>query len=100
MIWRKDSLVLGLVLGLIAPVLGVILFKAYKFGIFSYRETFDFVRLEPGHKTLSVALTLSLLLNALLFTVYINAVKDKTARGIFISTVFYGILILLLKSFG
>lgn len=100
MIFKKDSLSLGLVLGMIAPVLGLFLFKIYKFGIFTYKETFDFMRLEPGHKTISVALTLSLLLNAFLFTLYINSMKDKTAKGIFISTVLYGMAILLLKTFG
>jgi len=97
---KKDSFGLGLILGMIAPALGIVIFKVYKFGIFTYRETFDFMRLEPGHKTLSVALTLSLLLNALLFTIFINTMNDKTAKGIFISTVFYGMAILLLKTFG
>jgi hypothetical protein len=100
MIFKKDSMVFGLVLGMIAPVLGLFLFKIYKFGIFSYKETFQFMYYEPGHKTMSVALTLSLLLNAFLFTMYINAMKDKTGKGIFISTVLYGIAILLIKTFG
>ena len=100
MIFKKDSIILGIILGMIAPVLGIVMFKIYKFGIFTYKETFDFMRLEPGHKTLSVALTLSLLLNALLFTIYINTAKDNTAKGIFISTVIYGIAVLLLKTFG
>ncbi len=100
MIFKKDNLVFGIILGMIAPVLGIFLFKMYKFGIFSYSETFDFMRLEPGHRTLSVALTLSLLLNAFLFTMYVNTMKDKTAKGIFISTVLYGMGILLLKTFG
>ncbi len=100
MIFKKDSITLGIILGMIAPVLGIVMFKIYKFGIFTYRETFDFMRLEPGHKTLSVALTLSLLLNALLFTIYINTARDNTAKGIFISTVLYGMAVLLLKTFG
>lgn len=100
MILKKDSITLGIILGMIAPVLGIVMFKIYKFGIFTYRETYDFMRLEPGHKTLSVALTLSLLLNALLFTIYINTAKDNTAKGIFISTVIYGMAVLLLKTFG
>ena len=100
MIFKKDSITLGFILGLITPILGIILFKIYKFGIFTYRETYDFMRLEPGHKTLSVALTLSLLLNALLFTIYINSAKDNTAKGIFISTVLYGMVVLLIKTFG
>ncbi len=100
MIFKRDNLGLGLILGMIAPLLGILLFKMYKFGIFTYRETFDFMRLEPGHNTLSVALTLSLLLNATLFTIYINTSRDKTATGIFIFTVLYGIAVLLLKTFG
>jgi len=100
MIFKKDSLPFGVVLGLIAPVLGVILFKIYRFGIFSYKETLQFMYLEPGHKTLSVALTLSLLMNAILFTIYINTSKDKTAIGIFISTMLYGLVVLLIKTFG
>ncbi len=100
MIFKKDSLVFGIVLGMIAPIVGLLLFKIYKFGIFTYKETFQFMYYEPGHKTLSVGMTLSLLLNAFLFTMYINAMKDKTAKGIFISTVLYGMAILLIKTFG
>lgn len=100
MIFKKDNLILGLVLGFIAPILGLLIFKIYKFGIFTLKETFQFMYYEPGHKTLSVALTLSLLLNALLFTIYINSAKDRTAKGIFLSTVFYGTAVLLIKTFG
>jgi hypothetical protein len=99
MMFKKDNLYLGLVLGLIAPIAGILLFKMVKFSVFSFKETFDYMRLEPGFKTLTVALTLSLLLNALLFTLYINAKKDKTARGIFIVTVAYGLLVLSAKTF-
>jgi hypothetical protein len=56
--------------------------------------------LEPGFKTLTVALTLSLLLNALLFTIYINSSKDKTAKGIFATTMVYGLIVLIIKTFG
>lgn len=95
---KKDSIGLGLLLGAIAPIIGLFLFKAYKFGIFSYKEFFQFL-VEPGFRTLSVALSLSLLLNALIFTVFINAHKDNTAKGIFIFTAIYGLVILLIKTF-
>ena len=100
MIFKKDNRLFGIVLGLIGPVAGLMLFKIYKFGIFTYHETYDFMRLEPGYKTLSVALTLSLLINAALFTIYINTSKDKTAIGIFISTMLYAVIVLLIKTFG
>lgn len=100
MIFKKDNIVFGLVLGMIGPLLGMLLFKSYKFGIFTYKEFFQFIYYEPGHRTLSVMMTLSLLVNAFLFTVYINTNRDHTAKGIFISTVLYGIAILLIKTFG
>lgn len=99
MIFKKDNFLLGIMLGLVAPLLGILLFKFVKFTIFSFKETFEYMILEPGYKTLTVALTLSLLLNALLFTIYINSGKDKTAKGIFVLTVIYGLLVLIIKTF-
>lgn len=89
---------MGMIMGLIAPLLGLILFKVNKFGVFTFKETFQYMFLEPGFKTLSVGLSLSLLLNALLFTLYINAHKDKTAKGIFATTIVYGAFILIVKT--
>ena len=100
MIFKKDNFVFGLVLGIFAPVLGLLLFKFYKFRVFTLKETFLFMKLEPGFKTLSVALSLSLLLNALLFTIYINSSKDNTAKGIFVTTLVYGLIVLSIKTFS
>ena len=41
--------------------------------------------------------SLSLLVNVILFTIYINSHRDETAKGIFIITLIYGIGILVLK---
>jgi len=41
-----------------------------------------------------------LLANAVLFTLYVNTNRDKTAKGIFIVTLIYGIGILVLKIFN
>jgi hypothetical protein len=98
MIFKKDNFIFGMVLGLIAPLLGLLLFKWYKFGVFSFKETFQFMLLEPGYKTLTVGLSLSLLLSALMFTLYINSGKDKTAKGIFTITMIYGLFILIVKT--
>ncbi len=100
MIFSKDNFKLGLILGLLAPMLGLLTFKWYKFGIFSLKEFFQFLFVEPGFRTLSAGLSLSLLANALIFTLYINAEKDKTAKGIFITTAIYGMAILLIKTFA
>lgn len=100
MILRKDNFWMGAILGLIAPILGIVIFKMTKFKVFSFSETFQYLRLEPGFKTLTVALSLSLLLNALIFTLYINTRKDKTAKGVFATTLVYGLLVLIIKTFA
>ena len=100
MIFKKDNLTFGMILGLIAPIIGFMIFKWYKFGIFSMKEFFQFLYVEPGFKTLSAAMSLSLLANAAVFTLYINTSKDKTAKGIFITTAIYGFIILLIKTFA
>lgn len=99
MILKKDSILLGLILGAFAPLLGLVIFKFYKFSVFSFQETFQYMIVEPGFRTLTVALSLSLLLNALLFTIYINSAKDYTAKGIFITTLIYGLVVLSIKTF-
>jgi len=38
-----------------------------------------------------------LLANAILFTIYINTHRDKTAKGIFVATLLYGIFVLVYK---
>jgi len=63
------------------------------------KETLQFMLLEPGYRTLSAALSISLLLNATLFTIYINSRKDQTAKGIFFTTLVYGLIVLIIKTF-
>ncbi|HMO63243.1 MAG TPA: hypothetical protein PKC39_14255 [Ferruginibacter sp.] len=100
MLFKKDNFWLGVVIGVLAPVLGLLIFKFTKMSIFSFKETFQFLMYEPGYRTLSVSLSLSLLLNALFFTLYLNQHKDKTAKGIFAVTVIYGLLVLVIKTFA
>ena len=99
MILKRDTINLGLLLGFVGPLLGIFLYKFVKFKIFTFKETFQYMLYEPGHKTLSVALTLALFVNAVLFTVYLNTRKDKTAKGIFLVTLVYGVVVLFLKLF-
>jgi len=98
MIFKRDDVKLGIVLGLIAPLLGLIIFILYKLGNLSIREGFQFMMLDPGLRIFSAALSLSLLLNAVLFTLYINTSRDLTAKGIFFSTMAYGLIILIIKT--
>ena len=98
--FKRDNFWMGVIMGAVAPVLGLLMFKFSRYRMFSYRELFQWMYVEPGFKTLTVALSLSLLLNALLFTIYINSHKDKTAKGIFATTLLYGLAVLIIKTFA
>ena len=99
MFLKKDNFWMGLVMGIVAPMLGILIFKLKKLNTFSLKETYLYMILEPGYKILTAELSLSLLLNAVLFTIYINSHKDKTAKGIFTTTLVYGLFVLIVKTF-
>lgn len=97
MILLKDNLRLGLVLGLIAPFFGMLLFYLIKFypAGASLGEFFDLIGQQ---KTLITALlSFSLFANAVIFTLYVNTRRDRTAKGIFIITCVYAVATLILK---
>ncbi len=97
MIFKKDNFILGFILGMIAPILGIVLFKYTKLAALKFYEAIEFMVLQPGHSLLTLAITLSLMANAILFTIYINAHIDKTAKGIFVATFIYAITAIILK---
>ena len=100
MILKKDNFIFGLVMGMLAPLIGFVIFKYQKLSAFSYKEAFQYMIYQPGHSLLTVAISLSLLVNAVLFTIYINAHIDNTAKGIFVATLIYGLTALTLKTIG
>ncbi len=95
--FKKDNFIFGCVLGILAPVLGLLLLKYYKFGILSFKEVLQFIYTQPGHGIMTAGLSVSLMMNALFFTIYVNGRKDQTGKGLFVTTVLYGIVILLIK---
>ncbi len=95
MIFKKDNLKLGLVLGLIGPILGLIVVYFLKFSGYTFSEFLDLF-FNTNRLITSIG-SLSLLANVILFTIYINTHRDNTAKGIFILTLIYGIAILVLK---
>jgi hypothetical protein len=100
MIFKKDNFIFGFIMGLIAPFIGFALFKYKKLGPLSYSEALQYIIMEPGHRMLTIAISLCLLANAILFTIYINSHIDKTAKGIFAATIIYALTALSLKTFG
>jgi len=75
-------------MGLIAPCLGFMIYKYKELQTFSYKEAIQYMMVQPGHNMLTVAISLSLLANAVLFTIYINSHIDNTAKGILLLLLF------------
>jgi uncharacterized Tic20 family protein len=98
MILKKDNLRLGLVLGLFGPVIGLVTIWPLKFDQLTFVEFLE--QFMSNNRMITSIGSLSLLANAVLFTVYVNTDRDETAKGIFVSTVIYGIGILILKLFN
>lgn len=93
--FKQDHVGLGLALGALAPILGFVVYYFLKYRLFSFREFLNL--LLEQHNLITAITSISLLANAVLFTLYINAGKDQTAKGIFVTTVLYGIAALLVK---
>lgn len=94
----KDSLRLGIVLGFLSPIIGVLVFYFWKasanpFGLFIETAL-------QNKQFLTVLISFSLFANAVVFTLYVNKRKDRTARGIFISTCIYAITAIIIKMFA
>lgn len=97
---KKDNLQLGLLLGFLAPILGLIIYYFVTF-YFNGVGFMEFLGYLKHYKSLLTSVSsLSLVANAVVFTFYINSHKDKTAKGIFVSTLIYGIAVLLVKLAG
>lgn len=96
MIFKKDNLRLGLVLGLVAPIISLVIYYFVRFyPTFSMRDFFFYLRTnKPQITAVSVP---CLVANIALFTYYINSHKDATAKGIFVATILYAIAALLFK---
>ena len=91
----KDSLQLGLILGVITPLLIFVGIYLVRFSSYGFDEfTAVFFR---ENRLITFFGAWCLVGNIALFTYYINTNRDKTAKGIFVLSVIYGILFLLLK---
>lgn len=95
MIFKKDNFIFGLSLGFIAPMIGFLIYKLVKFKALSLSEMFQWMKMNPS--LITVSISVSLMANAILFTIFINGYRDKTAKGIFIMTMIYAVIALAYK---
>jgi hypothetical protein len=96
LIFKKDNLKFGILLGILGPILAMFV---YYFWVFSRTISLTeyFYVLRTNKQLLTAISSISLLANAVLFTIYINTHRDNTAKGVFVATLLYGIFVLIYK---
>ena len=72
MIFKKDNLKLGIILGLFGPAIGLVVIYFLKFSSVSFSEFFDLF-INTNRLITSIG-SLSLIANVVLFTIYINTI--------------------------
>ena len=95
--FKKDNLKFGLALGFLTPILAMFAYYLIQFRLFKLSEFFQVMLQQKS--LMSGIISISLIANAVVFTLYINKQIDKTARGIFIATCIYALLALVVKWF-
>ena len=97
-ILKRDDLKLGLLVGLLMPLVGILVFYLWKFSSVSFGEFWSYL---GSNKNLITSLSVvCLFLNVVVFTLYINTKRDETAKGVFAITVVFGIAALIFKFWG
>jgi hypothetical protein len=95
-VFKKDNLKFGILIGLVAPLLAMVIYYYWNFSRAMTQSEY-FYLLKSNKSLLTGVSSLSLVANAVSFTLYINSHRDKTAKGIFVATLLYGIAVLLYK---
>lgn len=92
---KRNVSALGFIIGLILPVIGffivyLILFHNLAFG--------DFTKyLMHAHDKAAMVISLAIIINVAPFIYFTNKRLDLSARGVFIATMLYAVLIVLLR---
>jgi len=92
---KLDNFILGIVVGFILPILSTL---GYWLWSFKYMRFYpQFLRFLMDGRVLSAVLSLCLIPNLGLFFLFINKEYYKSCRGMILSTLLYGFLIVYLK---
>ena len=93
---KKDSTILGLIVGLLAPLLVMFGFWKYQFGHTSLIGFYE-VMVDSGN--LPGLISIGLLGNLGAFFLFYRQKLDVSARGVILTTFLYGLIIVVLKFF-
>ena len=93
---KKDTVLRGLITGIIAPFFG---FYFYKISFFNYWNLKQFFFRLIEMDKLAAVISLSIIANGALFFLFLNRGWDNSSRGVLFATFIYGAVIIYLKFF-
>lgn len=94
---KTDNLKTGILLGFLAPIIGMLGYYFIKFRPLNVSLP-EFWKLLMENRGFFTGLTsIALIANAILFTIFINTRRDQAAKGVFVSTLIFGIAVLVVK---
>ncbi len=96
-LFKQDKLALGIVLGLVLPVIGFFLFYVFTFMPRHASFTEYLLMFRDNKNMIPKVASVCLILNGFIFYFYTQSHRDLTSRGIFLVTMLYAVGILLLK---
>jgi hypothetical protein len=91
---RYNNIRLGLVSGLLAPLLGFVVVYLFAFRGMHFQE---YIELLVYHKQLSAVISLSVIPNLLLFFIFIWLNYLYSARGVLASTIIFAGIVVVTK---
>ena len=94
MVSRYNNVRIGLVLGVLAPLVGFVIIYLVAFRGMSFTE---YLELLAGRKKLSSIISLSVIPNLLLFFIFIWLNYLYSARGVLASTLFFALIVVITK---
>jgi len=93
---KFDAPLIGLLLGIIVPIIGMFIFYKFNFKTLDFREFIDYINRKH---MLPQLLSLSVIANLGLFFIFIWKKFYYSAKGVIAATFLYVIVVVILKFF-
>ena len=91
---KYDNLQMGLVLGILAPFLTMVIIYLSKFTNYGFSELVDFL---VEKRVFTKIVSLCVIPNLALFFLFLNKYKYKSARGILLATMIFAVFVFITK---
>ncbi len=95
MFLKKDNFKLGILLGLTLPILVFFIIYYLRFSDYPFDRFLHLLKEE--NRLITFFGTWCMVANIALFTLYVNTNRYETSKGVFVVTLIYGVLVLLMK---